>query len=504
MWFYLDDWDFLVDRRAGDLGDLLRAHNGHWVTLPVLLYRFLWWTVGLRSYQAYQVFAVLTYLLGAFLLRMVMRRAGVRPWTATFAAGLLVLYGTAYQDMLHAFQVSLNASLVFGLTHVLLADHDGPLDRRDWLGLAAGAAGLMCSAVGVTMVFAAGLAVLLRRGWKLALVHTVPLAVMFVVWWTTIGNDEPRRTATFGEVRRFVLDTIGATFRDIGRVPAVGVLVAAVLVAGAVIVLRPRGVRNALRRYALPTALLAGVPVFVLATAVARAGMANLSLRSRYEHLAFALMLPALAVAADALMKWRRVLTIPVIAILVIGVPGNVRAVVDYSRSDNVQRMAAYRRMIETLPRVPVAQQTPPDLVPESLTGFRVTMGWLLDGAASGRIPAPAHLDPDEVAFATLRLSVAQEKTPAPRTGCRPVAFGLLIALEPGEGVNLIGVTMNKIVLVPEPVGEVRGRGISFHPNFGRTLRALQPAKFRLTTRGRNNARVCATAPVLQRMQDLR
>ena len=34
MWFYLDEWDFLANRTGGNLGDLFRAHNEHWVTIP--------------------------------------------------------------------------------------------------------------------------------------------------------------------------------------------------------------------------------------------------------------------------------------------------------------------------------------------------------------------------------------------------------------------------------------------------------------------------------------
>ena len=44
QWFFLDEWDFLAQRKAGDLGDLFRPHNGqHWATLPILAYRLLWW-----------------------------------------------------------------------------------------------------------------------------------------------------------------------------------------------------------------------------------------------------------------------------------------------------------------------------------------------------------------------------------------------------------------------------------------------------------------------------
>src|SRR3954447_963824 len=82
MWFYLDEWDFLSDRTAWNLGDLFRAHNEHWVTLPVLAYRLLWWIFGLNTYRPYQVLIVGMHLLAAFLVRAVMRRVGVRPWTA--------------------------------------------------------------------------------------------------------------------------------------------------------------------------------------------------------------------------------------------------------------------------------------------------------------------------------------------------------------------------------------------------------------------------------------
>src|SRR5437773_333619 len=77
-WFLLDEWDFLADRNGGDLGDLLRPHtNVHWSTLPIIVYRVLWRLFGLRTYVPYQVVLILLHLTAAFLLRKVMRRAGV-------------------------------------------------------------------------------------------------------------------------------------------------------------------------------------------------------------------------------------------------------------------------------------------------------------------------------------------------------------------------------------------------------------------------------------------
>src|SRR5262245_34673617 len=35
-WFFNDEWDFLAQRRAGSLHDLLRSHLGHPTAIPVL------------------------------------------------------------------------------------------------------------------------------------------------------------------------------------------------------------------------------------------------------------------------------------------------------------------------------------------------------------------------------------------------------------------------------------------------------------------------------------
>ena len=58
----------------------------------------------------------------------------MRPWLATVAAVVFVFFGAGAENILVAFQITFVGSLVFGLTQLLLADHDGPLDRRDWLG----------------------------------------------------------------------------------------------------------------------------------------------------------------------------------------------------------------------------------------------------------------------------------------------------------------------------------------------------------------------------------
>ena len=131
---------------------------------------------------------LLAHLALAYLIRMVMRRSGVRPWTATAAASLFLLLGSASDDILWAFQIGFVAALVFGFVQLLVADHDGPIDRRDGMALAAGLASLLCSGLGVTMVVVVGIAVFFRRGLRPAALQTAPLAAIYVLWLATYGR----------------------------------------------------------------------------------------------------------------------------------------------------------------------------------------------------------------------------------------------------------------------------------------------------------------------------
>ena len=182
-WFHRDDFEFIAAREATSLDDLFRpANNSHWTTVPLLAFRALWAVFGLRSYLPYQAAVLTLHLSACVLLRVIMRRAGVGPWIATAAASAFVLFGPGWGNIIWAFQITYTGSLVFGLVQIVLGDHDGPVDWRDGLGIAAGFLALMSSGAGVTMVAIAALAMLLRRGWRVALLHSAPLAAAFLVW----------------------------------------------------------------------------------------------------------------------------------------------------------------------------------------------------------------------------------------------------------------------------------------------------------------------------------
>ncbi|MDQ1510883.1 MAG: hypothetical protein QOG50_2727 [Actinomycetota bacterium] len=431
-WFWADDWDFLATRTGWNAKDVFRGHYQHWTTLPVLAYRALWFVFGLHSYVPYQLLVIVAHLVAAALLRLVMRRAGVRPWIATLTALVFVFFGSGAENILIAFQVTFVGSLVFGLTQLLLADHDGPLDHRDWLGVLAGLAGLMCSGVALAMTIIVGLAMLLRRGWRIALVHTAPLAAAYLIWssFSPKGRSAGAYRADSPlQVIKFVAIGIGSAFGRLAQIPGLGFVFAAMMVVGLILVFRAEGPGALRGRLAVPIALLVGALVFLVVTGLARSGqsgpLANAigtgparARQSRYVYLIAAMALPALALAVDAVVRGRRRLAIPVVALLVVGVPGNIRELATFTNRSSEGRQA-FRTAVLEAPRLPLARELPRSSQPAPPRTFAgLTLGWLLDSLPSGRIPAPRGLTSAEIATLTLHLALRPGKVPL-SLGCR-------------------------------------------------------------------------------------
>lgn len=501
MWFYLDEWDFLANRTGGNLHDLFRAHNEHWVTLPVLVYRAMWWIFGLHTYRPYQLLIVLMHLGAALLVRAVMRRVGVRPWTATVVAGTFVFFGSGYQNIVLPFQITLVGSLVFGLVHLLLATHEGPLDRRDYYGLAAGLAGLMCSGVGVSMVVAVGFAVLLARGWRLALLHTVPLAASYLLWYTWIGHvGYNGYRAKPGQVVSFVRTLFAASFRAMGHGGVVAVVLGVLLVVGLVVAWRPLALAEFRRRAAMPLGLLVGALTLLSITGLGRAGIHSFTEKSRYLHLVAAMTLPALGVAADAIMlRWRaRWLSVAVLAVFVIAIPGNLNTIINYTHRPIVKDQTRYKQMMLSLPRVRVAKEVPRWVKPDQYLAHFVTIGWLLDGVASGRIPRPSSLTPADVAMSDLRLSFLQSYEPLkPHTTCVGVSTPLVFDLAAGQRIVVLAPSGSLRITPPGPPA-VGAYPFPVITTVGNNLIAVRPVTFRVTNKSAADGRICARTRIIQ------
>ena len=65
------------------------------------------------------------------LIRVICRRAGVTPWTTTLVGVLLAMFGSGFENLVFAIQISYYLTLLAFLAQIVLFDHDGPPDWRD-------------------------------------------------------------------------------------------------------------------------------------------------------------------------------------------------------------------------------------------------------------------------------------------------------------------------------------------------------------------------------------
>jgi hypothetical protein len=300
QWFNRDDWAFVVTREqlrgtAGWDGWLFDAQDGHWLTVPIVLFKLMLELFGLGSYWPFLLLALASHAGAVVLSRVVCRRVGVSAWTTTLLTVMLLFFGAGWHNITFAIQVCYNLSVVCFLGQLLLADHDGPIDRRDVAGALLGLVGVMTSGFGP--IFMAGLAVLfaLRRRW-VALALGVGPHVLLYLWWTFTWADRgvaEELPADRPQVPAFVVRGISATFEAMVAFPALaGVAVLATVAA------MFGGLRWEVRRVTLALAatvivMFAGIGWERVGFGVATAGS------SRYVHVAALVIAPAFGLAVD-------------------------------------------------------------------------------------------------------------------------------------------------------------------------------------------------------------
>lgn len=438
FWFFRDDWFFITERELSSVDDLFSPHNGHWSTGPIVVFRLLYAVFGIKTYLPYQAVVVATHLAVVVLIRIVMRRADVRPWVATAVAGSAILFGPGREDIIWAFQMGFTGSIMFGLLQLVLADHEGPIGRRDVLAVLAGLAGIITCSPAIPVIIGVGLAILLRRGWKAAAVQTAPLGAIYVVWMLVAepSVSTPFGRPSVGTMFDWVRSGEGAVFAGLGHYRAVTILLPILLVVGvtSALLIGPRHpsdeaatsagfARQAWSRLvaiAGPVALYLASLVFMLMSVQNRwfAGPDG-ARASRYLYLYVVLTLPLVAVAAEAMARRARVLGAVIPVLLLVAVPANAGAFDDPPWGPGYhERQEA---LITNAVRLPIAGTVDPDARPivDPYLPSTLDMGFLLHALHSGKLssatgPFPPALRGELVA----RLSLMQRPASNLPAGC--------------------------------------------------------------------------------------
>ncbi len=477
-WFRGDEWAFFVTGSIADPAGLFQPIQSHWSTIPIILYRALYGAFGLHSYLPYQLSVILLHLILCWLLRAIMRRAGVGPWMATVSAATFVLFGSSETNILDGVQVSQVGSVVFGFAHLLLADHEGGIDRRDWLGLVCGLLGIMSSGLGPPMVAIVGMAAMCRRGWLPALIHTVPLAAIYLIW-LFINRAEPLGDQSLPPLIIFahwVLHAMTGAFLALAGHAVVAVALGVLLVTGLALAWVPLSLAEFRQRASLPTAMLVGALVLQGVICTQRWPIIwylgiDAARLDRYLGVCVALSLPAIAVAADAVVqRWRWMMPV-VCALFLVGVVFNFAQF----GSDSFRSPNSYvgpRATVLAVAYSPLAEHVPADMkpYPSGTSGGDMDMAFLLDARNSGRLPPPPVMTTALQAQTELRLSVQEIPGPIPASlSCEEYVRPIEIQPEVGD---LYG--FKKPILIS--LGEA-GAPLAYNAGWGflQVIRVLRP-----------------------------
>lgn len=444
QWFVVDEWVVLSTRMSVSPHTLFGEYNGHWTTVPVVLFRIAWQFFKLSDYRPYQALTVLSHLAIVALMRAVMRREGVGPWLATFTAACMLLLGAGASDIVDAWQVTFTLPIALGLGALLLTAHPGRWDRRDTIGLGLGAIALMCSAIGVAMVAVVAIAVLMRRGWHAALAYLVPLVTLFLVWEITFGRPRPGAPATLHarptEAPFDIARVVGHALRGLGGLHGPGSAVVAVAIAllggGGMLSLvwRHRLDFDSLRRaLSVPVALLGGIIATGLLISLSRGAYgASALLADRYLYVEVALLLPLLAIGVQELSRHRRQVSYLCVALLAFGVPANVHAFNETFFGANFS--AAQRQVVLTVARQPGIDRLPYEAQPYMLGPVA---GWMRRGVKDGWLPKPGPVSPQQAASAALQVALVQSDMTAKGRDCEQFSTSKHLELERGDAFVL-------------------------------------------------------------------
>jgi hypothetical protein len=223
--------------------------------------------------------------------------------------------------------------------------------------------------------------------------------------------------------------------------------------------------------------MLAGAVFFAIETGIGRAYLleqgAGAVRGGHYMYVVAYLMLPAVALVAEAIVRrWRVVIPVLVVLFLV-AIPVNARALVEIENKQ-APTLARFRSTLLLIPQLPLAKHVPRSERPYPTVARAVTIGWLLDAAREGKLPRRHFVSPKNRAIATLQISFVLTRSRT--TPCRPLRAPVTRRVPAGGTVRFRGAEIR--------VGYISA-GKQIESIFFRTAPAFHAAESQLVNVGR-------------------
>lgn len=330
QWFIGDDWDFLKDRSARSATDLFTPHNEHWSTIPILIYRGIFSLVGIRSHVPYILVLIVLHLAVVFLVWKLIVSMGLNRYVAVGVAAVLSVFGAGSENLLWAFQIGFVGSIALGLLQMILFDHEGQSTPRDAAGVGVGILNLMFSGMALPMIAAVGMFVAIKRRLRDAVLLTSIPTLIFVGWYVLVGNRGlgeayPSVDQALDNLPEYLWIGLTATVEGlVGN----GSFLFPIFIVGFIYC-----VGSNYKRFASAIAGVAGaITMFAILVFSRSAAGVEFAGTSRYLYMAAALMLPAIAVVLDRIIRAGAIGGVVVLAVLVLSGVRGVELLFDDAR----------------------------------------------------------------------------------------------------------------------------------------------------------------------------
>jgi hypothetical protein len=311
----------------------------------------------------------------------------VSPWTTTIVCALLLLFGAGWENIVFAVQVAYNLSLVAFLAQLILADHDGPVDRRDIAGAGLAVIGVMSS--GFAPVFITGIAVFLafRRRWVALAVAVIPQGVAYL-WWYAFWQSASTSGVPNGSkalVPSFVAQGLGTTLHSMVVLPGL----AGVALLGTIGIALWKGTGWKVQSTLL--ALWATAAVMLIGIGIERVGFGvAYATTPRYQYMTAMLIAPAFALAVEQLARVAPVALWAGRIVVAFAVLVNVGWLVNDGHKFAAESQRQ-KRTFELIAGSGLIDQADPGRIPEPLSSDVSVrwVPWLVDHhAITARVPA--------------------------------------------------------------------------------------------------------------------
>lgn len=312
--FVADDWAFLRDRSLGGLDSLLIPENENIVILQAAVYRIFYILFGIQSSASLQIASLVFFLLSVVAFYAWIRER-VGEWAAAIASIPILFLGTAYQDLLWAFQMGYTVSILAGLTALIALERNARFSQP--VALVAILVSVTTSSLGLPFLAGAAVILVSRDGWE-GLFNYVLLApfLVFLVWWVGWGRtaDSHLSLTNLLHAPAFVAESVKSVvmgLTGLHRTDSVAGDVLAWVISGALFAAVSFSL---IRRKRLPlpllVALAVGLAFWVLTAANQAPGMFTREAdQSRYQYPGAVFLLMILAGAFDGYRPGRNWLT---------------------------------------------------------------------------------------------------------------------------------------------------------------------------------------------------